>query len=279
MSSIPRWGWGAFRLGGGELDWLDRRMSNADDRYRFLDAVSEFAPQVLTDLAAEPLRRYRDADLWRLSGDGSTLLDSLAIYSELLPVQAALEEWAGRWHLSAPWVLGRAFETLSMWRKYPELAGIDWVPVVEGGWTGLAEQDRTPPGTLALIEPYFATREEAEGQLRRHIQFLLQGSMHSQMALHQPPTRVLTMKWEKMALHLFASDAVATERKRSVLPYRLLVHRLVLGLSPGVIDELLATEDANGAFTDISTINKATKALATRLGLQGLPLPGRPPKG
>jgi len=123
-------GWGEFAPAGG---------ARATDfiRYVFLngimmmereewdvDAASDKLSEwdrlmVLRELAGRPLEEFvkakvSDEQVLRLCAQpGRRDLPSQR------PLQAAVRNWARRWHLDAPWCLSVAFSTLRLWRDYP----------------------------------------------------------------------------------------------------------------------------------------------------------------
>jgi hypothetical protein len=85
----------------------DRIRLRAAHRRRFLEAVRAVAPDVLADLAGEPLGAYRAA---LAAGELDPIRRSVA---------EALDTWAASYHLDADWIRAEAIETLATWARDP----------------------------------------------------------------------------------------------------------------------------------------------------------------
>src|SRR5215213_9656016 len=92
-----------FRIGYGEFEDAAGEQSGSDARGRLLNAIRSIKPQVLDDLADEPLAAYQSA----AAAFGRQAMpyswDTLVIYAEdeewggiLVPLRDALDKWFRR---------------------------------------------------------------------------------------------------------------------------------------------------------------------------------------
>ncbi len=116
------------RKGPGS-DWRAAYERPEDDRARtylrqnFLQAVRHHAPEVLADLAGEPLARYRPVQQFDRDDSFSHKLELEAdiLHHPLFqPFWESLRAWGHRWNLVADWCLQRALLTLRQWTRWPE---------------------------------------------------------------------------------------------------------------------------------------------------------------
>ena len=116
--------WGEFEPEGGAR-------TVAFLRYAFLELIraterSERARwnqprriDVLTELSGTPLEMFKQSDITR-EQLGLLVIDPLGTHTPATqPLLEAVKRWARHWHLTAPWCLSAAFETLALWRNIP----------------------------------------------------------------------------------------------------------------------------------------------------------------
>jgi hypothetical protein len=119
-----------FRLGFGEVEDAMRTQSGYDARSRLLSAIRSIKPQVLDDLAGEPLAAYQSAtaSFGRQGMPAGWGWDTLAIYADdeewgeiFVPLRDALDKWFRRWNLRQcePWCSAVTLQTLDTWERSP----------------------------------------------------------------------------------------------------------------------------------------------------------------
>jgi hypothetical protein len=94
-------------------------------RALFLEAVAQLEPQVLQSLRDGPYQDWLKVapdpvpagfDLCRLNG-------------KLTPFGKTFKRWSQSWHLSDPWCLEWALETLGSWRHRDDIQPLEWCPI------------------------------------------------------------------------------------------------------------------------------------------------------
>jgi hypothetical protein len=120
------------KVGWGEFEPADQARSVDFVRYLFLEAIREMERaetpwrpgsrklEVLRELGGAPLAEFGKVkpskrQLRRLIANPYS-----AYEANLLTLQKAVEDWARRWHLDAPWCLSTAYATLRLWSDYPK---------------------------------------------------------------------------------------------------------------------------------------------------------------
>src|SRR5215213_8495216 len=126
----------SFRVGYGEFEDAAGEQSGSDARGRLLNAIRSIKPQVLHDLADEPLAAYQSA----AASLGREAMpygwDKLVIDADdeewgqiFVPLRDALDRWFRRWNLRQcePWCSAVALQTLDVWARYPaQLESRQW---------------------------------------------------------------------------------------------------------------------------------------------------------
>jgi hypothetical protein len=280
MGSVPKSE--AVWLGPGEFTHPDKVEARERARTRFLQAIQEEAPDVLAELANEPLALFRP--LWRLSVDALSeeqreealfrfISDDTFTWdrfkypdSDYDPVAAdaaalghRLNSWARQWNLDQSaddWVMEQALATLRWWCAFPpslfDPDELKWAMHLEFTLTELAVDEMT----IALPQRRWNPQSERKSQARERIWNDLQSRLTEEL------DRIEAIADERL---------LATQKLTSGdAHFRWLVHYQVL--------ELKWTEVAERAGrASHKQVREAVHALAPEIGIALRPgKPGRP---
>ncbi len=173
MNKVPRQ---PYRLGFGEVDGAAGEQVRFDARLRFLNAIRAIKPEVLDDLAEEPLAAYRSATTAFSRHAMPNSWDSLVAYADdqetsevFVPLRDVLGKWARRWNLCQcePWYLMVTLQTLDVWvHSTACLESREWASAY-GGFLATRAEERMFRFEHEGWEPTSDTRREAEVSIRR----------------------------------------------------------------------------------------------------------------
>ncbi len=245
---------------GPSGDWRAAYEQPDDDQARtnlrlgFLRAVRDHAPEVLADLAGEPLARYRPVQQFDRDNH---LYQELELEADILhhplfqPFWESLRAWGHRWNLVADWCLQRALLTLREWTWWPEDANQD-----DWGHMGILTLLAIAPQECCLVfghwgwHPELTTWSAAEREIREDFEAYLATYREGM---------------ERLARE---RGLVPAPAKRTAEHYEWLVLYQVKGLSYYQI--------AQRACRERQTVTDGVKSTAA---LIGLPLRPPPPPG
>ncbi len=178
-----------FRLRHERLGLLvyepgDRPYSRVHAQMCFLDAARKVEPQILPDLASEPLRVYKevwpfwlkfpsaflssDDDItWQVFCDEVTTFTRNGWNVDLGSLKVSLERWAAQWHLDrVDWIKAAGLRTLAMWHVEPRTS-LGWAyggtPIFEP----LSRAERRFQLSMDGFDPTLETPDEAKLRIRQ----------------------------------------------------------------------------------------------------------------
>ncbi len=272
-----------FRLRHERLGLLvyepgDRPYSRVHAQMWFLDAARKVEPQILSDLASEPLRVYKevwpfwlkfpsaflssDDDItWQVFCDEVTTFTRNGWNVDLGSLKVSLERWAAQWHLDrVDWIKAAGLRTLAMWHVEPHTQ-VGWAyggtPIFEP----LSREERRFQLSLDGFDPTLETADEAKRRIRQCFE------------------QRLTDHLEEVNRRIAEAGFVLTPTKRGGDDHwTWLAQRVVLGWTPDRI-----AEEAGNQRPVTPAEESVREAVTKAAEFAGLPLPkgkpGRRPKG
>ncbi|MDP9469936.1 MAG: hypothetical protein M3Q71_04600 [Chloroflexota bacterium] len=279
-----------IRLGLLAYEPEDRPFSRADAQVWFLEAAAEVQPQILDDLAGEPLQVYKEVLRVRLDSARDFLpsdpgdlkdyaatweavdyMDRWATWEDFLSelhtfiqrgwdidhgsLKVSIERWAGRWNLGeVDWVKTTGLRTLAAWAVVPSMPR-GWrhgeTPVVD-----VIQPEKHPFQLMTQgWDPTLETRDQAKRRIRR--------AFEERLAAHL----------EEIEGQVPVSGFVLTPTKRGGDDHwRWLAQQVILRWTYERI-----ADEAGNQREDTLDIASVYQAVSKAAALAGLPLPkGKP---